>query len=39
MLSPDYPLIEIARKTSGPIQHKIHPLSEQHVFFQIIAAI
>lgn len=32
-------LIEIARKTSGPIQHKIHPLSEKHVFFQIIAAI
>lgn len=32
-------LIEIARKTSGPIQHKIHAISEQHVFFQIIAAI
>ncbi len=32
-------LIDIARKTSGPIQHMMHPLSEQHVFFQIIAAI
>ena len=32
-------LIEIARKTSAPIQHKIHPISEQHVFFQMIAAI
>lgn len=32
-------LIEIARKTSGPIQHKSHPTSENHVFFQIIAAI
>lgn len=32
-------LIEIARKTSGPIQYKTHPLSEHHVFFQIIATI
>ncbi|MFZ2855039.1 MAG: SiaB family protein kinase [Rhodocyclaceae bacterium] len=32
-------LIDIARKTSGPIQYKIHALSEQHVFLQIIAAI
>lgn len=32
-------LIEIARKTSAPIRHEMHPLSERHVFFQITAVI